>query len=79
MTDAFEYIIENHGLTTEESYPYQEMQGTCDTVTIVGYGTSEESLNYWLVKNSWGETWGEKVYFRIERGVNKCGIAMKAS
>ncbi|KAB1671017.1 hypothetical protein, partial [Gossypium barbadense] len=48
-------------------------------VTIVGCGTSEEGLNYWLVKSSWGETWGEKGYFWIERGVNKCCIAMKAS
>ncbi|TYH74371.1 hypothetical protein ES332_D05G394200v1 [Gossypium tomentosum] len=52
-------------------------------VTIVGYGTSEEGLNYWLIKNSWGETWRENGYMRIQRNVETqgglCGIAMKAS
>ncbi|XVF78998.1 hypothetical protein PTKIN_Ptkin14bG0183500 [Pterospermum kingtungense] len=144
-TRAFEYIIRNHGLTTNASYPYNATQGTCETekeketmpgsditnygsvpsnnetellkavsnqpvtisieassdfksygsgifngdcgtnhnhaVTIVGFGTSEElGLDYWLVKNSWGEGWGEKGYIRMQRNVaakeGLCGLAM---
>lgn len=41
-------------------------------VAIVGYGS--EPKKYWTIRNSWGASWGEKGYYRIVRGVNKCGL-----
>lgn len=147
MSKAFEYIINNQGITTEDNYPYQGSQQTCSSntqssdylaatisgyetipsndeesllkavsqqpvstvidgsgdafkyysggvfdgecgtemshaVAIVGYGISEEGTKYWLVKNSWGESWGENGYMRIKRDVDApegmCGLARLA-
>ncbi|XP_014242774.1 cathepsin L1-like [Cimex lectularius] len=46
----------------------------------VGYGTSDDGLDYWLVKNSWSSRWGENGYVKIARNKNNhCGIASTAS
>ncbi|XP_065848309.1 cysteine proteinase mucunain-like [Euphorbia lathyris] len=145
MDYAFEFIINNGGIDSEEDYPYLARDGRCDTfrknarvvtideyedvpvnsesalkkavanqpiavaieaggrdfqfyesgiftgscgtaldhgVAAVGYGT-ENGKDYWLVRNSWGKSWGEGGYLKMERNIKratgKCGIAMEPS
>ncbi len=43
-------------------------------VNVEGYGT-EDGKDYWLVRNSWGTSWGDKGYIKMVRGKDLCGIA----
>ncbi|KAJ0666952.1 putative fruit bromelain [Helianthus annuus] len=146
MDNAFDFIVNNKGLTTETNYPYKGVDGTCNSneasnhaaaitghedvpansesallkavasqpvsvaidasgsdfqfyssgvftgdcgteldhgVPAVGYGTSDDGTKYWLVKNSWGTSWGQEGYIMMQRDVEAkeglCGIAMQAS
>jgi cathepsin L len=42
-------------------------------VCVIGWGAG-----FWLVKNSWGTSWGESGYIRMTKGSNQCGIATDA-
>eukprot|EP00854_Cymbomonas_tetramitiformis_P019592 gene19592-23434_t len=134
MDNAFDWVVQNGGLNTEEAYPYVSGSGnvpacdsskaSVDAVTIdghedvpkdsdsammkaltnqpvsvaieadqqafqlytsgifsapcgtqldhgvlaVGYGSG-----YWIVKNSWGASWGDKGYIKMANGVSGAG------
>jgi cathepsin L len=146
MDNAFQYIKDNGGIDTEQSYPYEAIDDSCHFqkkdvgatdkgfvdiptgdedalkkaiatigpvsvaidashesfqfysdgvyfepqcdsqqldhgVLAVGYGTDEATgQDYWIVKNSWGTSWGDKGFIKMARNKdNHCGVATQAS
>ena len=54
-------------------------QDLTHAILAVGYDVAVDGTPYWVLKNSWGESWGLNGFFLLRRGANECGIATCAS
>lgn len=47
---------------------------TRHSALVVGYGKIANGKEFWLVKNSWSDSWGERGYIRVAMDNNMCGV-----
>jgi len=71
-----EPIVDYQGGVVRDYKPWHMIPN--HVVSIVGWGTDatqeDDTYQYWIVRNSWGDYWGEMGFFRVEMGRNVLGI-----
>ena len=77
VTDDFQHYKTGIYKHTGLKDGFNPFRLTNHAVLAVGYG-EDNGVKYWIVKNSWGDTWGESGYFRIMRGTNELNIESMA-
>ena len=68
---AFHYSYPKYVISEDD---YCDSTDLNHGVVIVGWGFSTTGKLYWVVRNSWGEIWGDNGYAYILGGVNSFGI-----
>lgn len=84
VTDGFRTYSSGVYVEAGLSSEFNPIVSVNHAVLCVGYGVcgkddvecdgKNEGMKYWIVKNSWGKSFGESGYFKIIRGVNELGI-----
>jgi len=70
--------------TTWQDYRGGVISHNCGTkldhcVQLMGWNSESAGQEYWIVRNSWGVSWGLQGYLYVEKGKDLCGIAKEAT
>ena len=79
-TDSREFRFYKSGILQVDNCPSKASE-LDHAMVLVGYGYDQQlKLPYWIIKNSYGLTWGEAGYLRLMKDAgNMCGIASMAA
>ena len=64
MVMTEEFMKYESGVFVEHDHQYKGGH----IVEVTGWGTTTSGQKYWIVRNNWGEYWGENGWFRINMG-----------
>jgi hypothetical protein len=69
------------GVLTASACGGKEYTDLDHCVQLVGFDLTKSSQKkpYWIVRNSWGDSWGNEGYIYVEYGTNACGVADEAT
>lgn len=74
-------VYDSWNATTNQTQCQKDPSHVNHAVVAVGYGTTmdDKALPFYIIRNSWGNTWGMEGHFWMLRGQNLCGISDCAS
>jgi hypothetical protein len=77
QADQAPFMLYRSGIIDDPACGGQVASSLDHGLVIVGYGIDDVTgMEYWKIKNSWRDNWGEAGYLRVAKGTNMCGVAM---
>jgi C1A family cysteine protease len=73
----FMYSYDGKSIYTHSGGETEDKSMGGHAISIYGWGeekVGEETIKYWIIKNSWGDDWGDHGFFKIKRGLKDCQI-----
>jgi len=72
-------VYDGFNATTNKTMCHGEESWLKHAVVVIGVDVTDTGVPFYIIRNSWGATWGMEGYFLMKRGVNLCGVSDCAS
>jgi len=72
-------VYDSYNVTTNTTMCNSTNMDVNHAVVAVGLGETAENIPFYIIRNSWGTSWGMEGHFWMKRGENLCGVSDCAS